>query len=37
LLLVAVGETANVFVGRNFHVVLPGRVYRSEQPSGEAL
>jgi hypothetical protein len=37
LLLVLVGETVNVFVGRNFHVVVPGRVYRSAQQSGPGL
>jgi protein tyrosine phosphatase (PTP) superfamily phosphohydrolase (DUF442 family) len=37
LLLVACGETANVFVGHNFHVVIPGRVFRSAQQSGPGL
>lgn len=37
LLLAAAAEAARVFVGRNFHEVVPGRVYRCAQPSPEAL
>ncbi len=31
------GEAGNVVVGRNFHTVVPGRVYRSRQLSAAAL
>src|SRR5262249_8847826 len=37
LVLGVVGETGNVMFGRNFHVVIPGRVYRCAQPSAAAL
>jgi hypothetical protein len=37
LLIVLVGEAAYVFLGRNFHVVVPGRVYRCSQQSGTDL
>jgi protein tyrosine/serine phosphatase len=37
LTLAAVAETANVMLGRNFHTVVPGQVYRCAQLSPEAL
>jgi hypothetical protein len=37
LLLAAAGEIGHVFVGRNFHAVIPGKVYRCAQCSGEGL
>jgi protein tyrosine phosphatase (PTP) superfamily phosphohydrolase (DUF442 family) len=37
LLLVGGGETVSIFVGRNFHVVVPGRVYRCAQQSEGGL
>jgi protein tyrosine phosphatase (PTP) superfamily phosphohydrolase (DUF442 family) len=37
LLLVFSGETLNIFLGRNLHVVVPGRVYRCSQRSSEDL
>jgi hypothetical protein len=35
--LFVLAEGLRVLVGRNFHTVLPGRVYRCAQPSPEAL
>jgi hypothetical protein len=35
--LAAVLEVLNVLGGRNFHVVVPGAIYRMAQPSGEQL
>jgi hypothetical protein len=37
LSLAVVAETGWVMFGRNFHVVIPGRVYRCAQESGTAL
>jgi hypothetical protein len=37
LVLAGAWELARVFVGANFHVVIPGRVYRCSQPAGASL
>jgi hypothetical protein len=37
LLVVLIGEALNIFLGRNFHVVVPGRVYRCSQRPGADL
>lgn len=37
LLLAALGETVHVMLGRNFHTVVPGRVYRCAQPTPAEL
>jgi Tyrosine phosphatase family len=37
LCLALTGEVAQVFLARNFHEIVPGRVYRCAQPSGAAL
>ena len=37
LVLAAAGETGYVMFGRNFHTVIPGRVYRCAQLQGDAL
>jgi hypothetical protein len=37
LLLVLIGEAVHVFLGRNLHTVVPGRVYRCSQRPGPDL
>jgi hypothetical protein len=37
LVLAVAAETANVMLGRNFHEVVPGRVYRCAQQDGDSL
>src|SRR5262245_46726283 len=37
LLVAVLAEVGRVFVGPNFHTVLPGRVYRTAQPSPDRL
>jgi hypothetical protein len=37
LCLAATGEAVRVLLGRNLHAVIPGRVYRSAQLSGDTL
>ncbi len=37
LLVACAGETGRIYVGGNFHAVIPGQIYRSAQPSPRRL